>query len=100
MEAKLPGLVGNPLRTVVSELGLEESSFHFVDEPPGKLKVIRVESPAEIEVHLRYDAATLFSDKRGWPLERIGGAEVIGLVWRSGDRRRVFGVIHERLSMP
>ncbi len=98
----MQSLVGKSLGDAASALRLEERAFRYVDEPPGKLKVVTVapEPGTELEVHLHYDSALLFSEDRDWPLSRIGGAKVLGLVERRGRERRVFGEIHARLSRP
>lgn len=95
-------LVGKPLSEVVTELALDEATFGYVDEPPAKLKVVRVDRSEEdwLEIHLKYDSAVLFSEDRKWPLAEIGSAAVLGFVVQRGDDRRVVGVVHERLSRP
>lgn len=95
-------LVGKTLAETVSSLALEERSFNYTDEPPGKLKMIRVspEPGTELEIHLDYDSALLFSADRVWPLSRIGAAKVLGLVQHRGTERKVFGEIHTALSRP
>lgn len=97
----MQALVGRSLTDVVTALQLEERGFSYVDAPPGKLKVVRAapEPGHEIEIHLHYDSALLFSEDRAWPLSRIGTAKVLGLVVRRPERR-VFGEIHARLSRP
>jgi len=98
----MQSLVGKSLAEAATALGLEERGFRYVDEPPGKLKVVTVapEPGVDLELHLHYDSALLFSEDRAWPLSRIGGAKVLGLVERRGAERRVLGEIHARLSRP
>lgn len=99
--AELASLVGRPLSETVSKLGLDEASFDYTDEPPAKLKMIRLERDQTfLEIHLQYEPELLFSDRRKWPLAKIGAATVIGFVHTRGNDRRVVGVIHEALTLP
>lgn len=102
ISTKMQALVGRSLSEAVLSLALDERALRYTDEPPGKLKMISVspEPGMEIEIHLRYDSALLFSEDQAWPLSRIGAAKVIGFVERRGRERRVFGEIHTALSGP
>jgi hypothetical protein len=98
----LEPLVGRPLSEVVTKLFVDEKGFSYADEPPAKLKVLRIDRGGDesLEIHLKYDSAILFDEDRKWPLSKIGAAEVLGFVHHRGNDRRVVGVIHERLSRP
>lgn len=98
----MQALVGRSLSEAVLSLALDERALRYTDEPPGKLKMISVspEPGMEIEIHLHYDSALLFSEDQAWPLSRIGAAKVLGFVERRGRERRVFGEIHTALSRP
>jgi hypothetical protein len=94
--ADMQTLVGKPIAEVVAALGLDESTFHYRHEPPGKLRAIVAPAgddagAGEIELWLVYDSSTLFSTDAKWPLSRIGSAVVRGIAVRKGEQVTRYG---------
>jgi hypothetical protein len=101
MTSKLPGLVGQSVHVALATLALPADALSYSDEPPGKLRMLGAPMEGgEIELHLQYEPSILFSERRTWPLDRIGAAKVIGIVWHDAAGRHVFGTIDAGMTRP
>ncbi len=110
----LGAFIDKPLSELVRRLSLVAEGIRYNDEPPGKLRSFSVKIPPvgrpeslasatpsavvgkpmrELRIYLHYDAKFLFSAERHWPLDKIGGAKVLGIRLREATQTRDFGVL-------
>ena len=97
IQKKRAAMVGQTIEEVLTNFSVLESELEFVDEPPAKLRALKIDANknrgVSVDIWLVYEGGVLFSERMEWPLDKIKNAKVRGIKFTNGKSVERYGKV-------